>query len=81
MHSQITEMRFSLTLLLHQLEQTLKESFGMMLLEAQPTANTSPQGREMEAAVTHTKQMGQAEAHHRAQVENYKVLFSLDPNP
>ena len=74
-------MRFSLALLLHQIEQTLKEGFGQMLAELEAheagpaPVTSSPLGAEMEGKVAHlTRQMRHEEANHRAEVERNKVL-------
>lgn len=78
---QIMEMRFSLALLLHQIEQTLKESFGLMLVDvegqqAEPASATS--NTKLENKMDHlTRQMGQEEASHRAEVERNKVQAAL----
>ena len=87
--NQITEMRFSLALLLHQIEQTLQESFGHMLAEiaaqdadkktkeperSGDSTKGDPLSSEMESLVTHlTKQMRINENNHKAEVEKNKV--------
>lgn len=79
MQGQITEMRFSLALLLHQIEQTLQESFGHMLAaietrDQQQVRTGNSQGNEMETAVAQlTKKLKQREASHKAEVERNKV--------
>lgn len=72
-------MRFGLALLLHQIEQTLQESFGQMLDEIEACdkhrQQPSPRGgKELETVVAHlTTQMKQNEANHRVEVEKNKV--------
>ena len=82
MQGQVTEMRFSLALLLHQIEQTLQDSFAQVLeeIEAQDlqqvqVAAVEPAlDKETKVIITHlTKQIRQSEAHHKAEVEKYEV--------
>lgn len=70
-----------MALLLHQIEQTLKESFGQMLaeIEAHDERQHAPRpgsrgGSEVETAVAQlTRQMKLSEANHREEVERNKV--------
>lgn len=73
-----------MALFLHQIEQTLQESFSQMLAEMDEKDQAGAVARdseppesfraEMEKAVTHlTEQMRQRENNHKAEVERKKV--------
>lgn len=81
-NGQITEMRFSLSLLLHQIEQTLQESFAEVAASQEvPVAVASneplnPSDPQLEMVVTHlTKHLKQAETVHRVETEKNKVCM------
>lgn len=80
---QITEMRFNLALLLHQIEQTLQESFCQMM-SWYPASSSSPGGKqpvkneplvdELKTTVHDLEQMlATSKNRHASEVEAYKV--------
>lgn len=87
MLAQVTEMRFSLALFLHQMEQSLQEGFGQMWAEvvareeqvvaatgARSSATGAGGSAQVKAAVAHlTKQLKQNENSYRAELEKNKV--------
>lgn len=75
-----------MALFLHQIEQTLQESFGLLLAEvvapdeqqAKVATTDAPLSSEAEATVAHlTKQMKHNENSYRAEVEKNKVELSI----